>query len=319
MDTLAKELHKIARKNYETRSVSVMYVNEIWAIDLVDLIEWNDENKKYKYLMTIIDVFSKYALAIPLQNKNSETVTNIFEKILKKGEVPTKIWVDKGAEFYNKTFKSLLSKYNIVMYSTYSNNKSVVVERFNRTLKTNMFKKFTQNNNRNWIDILIKLMDHYNNSIHSTTGFTPNDAKKKKNYMEVLQNTIDSKPKLVMKKPKFKVHDNVRISRVKGIFEKGFHPNWSQEIFTIVEVLNTTPITYKLKDMNNDIIEGSFYTEELQKTKLSDTIFVEEILNKKKVKGRMQYYVKFVGLPKKFNKWLDQDDLKDLDKIKEDL
>jgi hypothetical protein len=317
MDILAKELHKVAKKKYDVRPVNVIFQNEVWAADLVDMIEWNKENKEYKYILTIIDVFTKYAWAMPLKNKTSQTITDTFSNIFKK-TIPSKLWVDRGSEFYNKTFEKLLKSNDIVMYSTYSNNKSVVIERFNRTLKTYMFRLFTQNNNRNWINILDNLIKYYNDKTHSTIGMSPNDASLKKNYETVLQNTLDSQPKLIKKKPKFKINDVVRISRVKGIFEKGFHPNWSQETFEIVEVLNTNPITYKLKDMKNEILEGSFYSEELQKTKLKDTLLVESILKEKSVKGKKQYYVKFLGLSNKFNKWLSAEDLKELDEIKAD-
>ena len=281
------------------------------------MIEWNKENKGFKYILTVIDVFTKYAWVIPLINKTGQTITDTFSNLFKNA-IPSKLWVDNGSEFYNKTFEKLLKSHNIVIYSTYSNNKSVVVERFNRTLKTNMFRLFTQKNNRNWINILDKLVKDYNDAIHSTIGMSPNDASLKKNYEKALQNTLDSHPKLMKKKPKFKVDDVVRVSRVKNVFEKGFHPNWSQETFEIDEVLNTNPITYKLSDMKGEILEGSFYTEELQKTKLKDTLLVEEILKTKTVKGKKHYFVKFLGLSKKFNKWLAAEDLKELDEIKAD-
>jgi hypothetical protein len=317
MDILAKELHKVASKKYNVRSVNVLFANEIWAIDLVEMIEWEKSNKGYKYILTIIDVFTKFAWAIPLLNKTANTVANVFTEIFNKS-VPTKLWNDRGSEFYNKIFEKLLKKYNIIMYSTYSNNKSAVVERFNRTLKTNMFKKFTENNNRNWIDILPELMKTYNNTIHSTIGMTPTQALNKDNYYEVLKNTLNSKPKLIKKKPKFKVGDVVRISRVKEVFEKGFHPNWTQETFEIVKVLNTNPVTYHIKDMSGEVIEGSFYNEELQKTQLKDTLLIEEVLKERKVKNKKQYFVKYLGMPKKFNKWINEEDLINLDKIKAD-
>jgi hypothetical protein len=317
MDILANELHKVAKKKYDVRPVNVLFCDEVWAIDLVDMIEWSKLNKGFKYILTIIDVFSKYAFAVPLHNKTGQTITDVFSTIFEK-RTPKKIWSDAGKEFYNKTFESLLKKYNIVLYSTYSNNKSVVVERFNRTLKTSMFKMFTKNNNRIWVDILPQLIDDYNNKIHSTIGMSPTDALKMINYETVLENTLKARPRLIRKKPKFKIGDVVRVSRVKNIFEHGYIANWSQETFDIVKVLNTNPITYKLKDMNGEILEGSFYTEELQKTQLKNTLLIEEIIKERTVKGKKQYYVKYLGMSKKFNKWLDEKDLIDLDQVKAD-
>ena len=179
MDILAKELHQVAKKKYDVRPVNVLFKNEVWAADLVDMIEWNKEINGLKYILTVIDVFTKYAWVIPLINKTGQTITDTFSNLFKNA-IPSKLWVDNGSEFYNKTFEKLLKSHSIVIYSTYSNNKSVIVERFNRTLKTNMFRLFTQKNNRNWINILDKLVKDYNDAIHSTFGMSPNDASLKK-------------------------------------------------------------------------------------------------------------------------------------------
>jgi len=152
------------------------------------------------------------------------------------------------------------------MYSTYSEHKSCVVERFNRTLKEIMWKRFTAENTRNWIDMLDKLMKEYNNRVHSTIGMSPVKASAKENEMLVLQNTIDKTRSIPITKPKFKIGDKVRISRMKAIFEKGYLPNWTEELYVIDKVQKTIPPTYKLKDLLGEEIEGSFYEKELQKS-----------------------------------------------------
>src|SRR5690606_32516648 len=112
--------------------------------------------------------------------------------------------------------------------------------------------------------------------------------------------------------PKFNAGDQVRISRIKGVFEKGMEPNFSHEVFTIDQVLDTQPITYKLKDYNNDVIEGSFYTQELLKTKTPDYYEVEKIIETRKVGKKKQFLVKFTGWSKRFNAWIDEDDMYDI-------
>lgn len=144
-------------------------------------------------MLNVIDVFSKYAWSIPMKNKTGETTLEAFRKIVRdSGRIPKQIWVDKGLEFYNKYVSGWLKEYNINRYSTYSEQKSVVVERFNRTLKEMMWKRFTAENTRNWIDMLNTLMHKYNNRIHSTIGMTPVKASQKENEIKVLENIVNN-------------------------------------------------------------------------------------------------------------------------------
>ena len=235
-------------------------------------------------MLNVIDVFSKFAWSVPLKDKTGLTVLNALKEIIKHSQrKPAHIWVDKGKEFYNKHFDEWLKENNIVRYSTYGEHKSAVVERFNRTLKTNMWKRFTAENTRKWIDMLDELLRDYNNKVHSTIGMTPVEGSKTENETNVINNNR-YKTETVKRVKKFKVGDSVRISRLKGVFEKGFVSNWSEEIFTVVEVKNTAPVTYKLKDFNGEILEGSFYNEELQNTD-QQVYRIEKVLRKKKING----------------------------------
>ena len=191
--------------------------------------EWNYQNKGFRYLLNIIDVFSKYAWSVPLKDKKGLTVEEAFKQIVQQsGRIPKHIWVDEGKEFYNKNMNEWLQKNNITRYSTHGEHKSAVVERFNRTLKEIMWKRFTAQNTRRWIDMLDKLLHEYNNNFHSTIGMTPTEASLKENETEVLQNIINKTRVIPKSKPKYKVGDKVRLSRIKGIFEKGYLPNWSE-------------------------------------------------------------------------------------------
>ena len=131
-------------------------------------------NKGYRYLLNIIDVFSKFAWSIPIKNKTGNTITESFDDVIKKSKrKPKFIWVDQGSEFYNKTFKDWLKKNNIEMYSTFNEGKAVVIERFNRTLKSKMWKQFTVQNNTVWYNILDDLIKKYNNTKHSSIKMKP--------------------------------------------------------------------------------------------------------------------------------------------------
>ena len=162
---------------------------------------------------------------------------------------------DKGREFYNKTVKNLLEKNNITLYSTENEEKSS--ERWNRTMKQNMWKYFTANNTHVYIDILPKLVEKYNTTYHRSIKTTPRDASKLDNYKHTFSALYSDMSKLVTK-PKLKVGDTVRITKKKTMFEKGFTSNWTEELFTVVDVKPTKSITYKIKDKNDEEVKGSF-------------------------------------------------------------
>ena len=313
---ISNELHHRVVRNFERRKVIVYHVDDIWGADLVDMQEWKSDNNNNSYILTVIDVMSKYGWAEPIKNKQASTVLNAFEKIIKESKrKPYKLWVDQGTEFYNKNFEKYLTDNDISMYSTYGEHKSVVVERFNRTIKDIMWKYFTAKNTRKYIDDLPSILDIYNNNVHSKIKMTPIEASKPENFKSLIKIfSTDKKQKI--KKPNLRIGDFVRISRIKGKFEKGYLPNYSREIFKISEVINSNPITYKIIEYDNTPIEGSFYEQELLKTKQKDIFEVEKILKKKKVKGKETYFVKYLGWPDKYNSWIDAKDLLDIDLLK---
>ena len=297
-EELADELHAPVRRKFKRRRVISYGVDDVWSCDLVEMQEWKKQNKGYRYMLNVIDVHSKYAWSIPLKDKTGKTVLDAFKQIVNSsGRKPDHIWVDEGKEFYNKQMDEWIKENNINRYSTHGEHKSAVVERFNRTLKTIMWKRFTAENTRNWIDMLDKLLLQYNNKKHSTIKMTPTEASQ-------MQDPVNFR-----EQPKFTVGDQVRISRIKGIFEKGYLPNWSEALYTVHEVKRTDPITYILKDMNGEIIKGGFYTEELQKS--SQEIFrIEKVIRKKKINGIEHGLVKWLGYDKKFNEWKPMSELK---------
>ena len=155
-EKLADELHTPINHNFTQRRVIVNHIDKIWAADLVDLQKFSKWNRGYKYLMMVIDVFSKYGWIVPLKDKKGESVMNAFKTIFNKSRKPQYLWVDKGKEFYNKHLKDLLEKYNILIYSTENEKKSSVVERWNRTIKNKMWKQFTIQGNTQYLDMLPK-------------------------------------------------------------------------------------------------------------------------------------------------------------------
>jgi transposase InsO family protein len=174
--------------------------------------EWSKDNKGYRYILNVIDIFSKYVWSFPMKNKTGETTLEAFKIITKDGRIPKHIWVDKGKEFYNKNMTEWLKENNIIRYSTYGEHKSVVIERFNRTLKERMWKRFTAENTRNWINMLNKLVSDYNKRYHSTIGMSPLNASKSENYEQFLENTLNKTKMYKKNKPKYKIDEKIRIS-----------------------------------------------------------------------------------------------------------
>ena len=251
-------------------------------------------NKGIRFLLCVIDIFSKYAWVVPLKDKKGISIVKAFQSILKQSNrKPNKIWVDKGSEFYNAYFKKWLQDNDIVTYSTHNEGKSVVAERFIRTFKSKIYKYTTSISKNVYNDKLDDIADEYNNTYHTTIKMKPTDVK---------DNTyINADKEINNKDPKFKVGDHVRISKYKNIFAKGYMPDWSEEVFVIKKVKNTVPWTYVINDLNGEEITGTFYEKELQKTN-QEEFRIEKVIKRKGNK----IYVKWKGYNNSFNSWIDK-------------
>ena len=268
---LADELHKPIIKKFEKRKVYSQFKNNIWGVDLADVQSLSRKNKGTKYLLCVIDLYSKYAFVIPLKEKKGISILNAFDKIIKQyNRKPNKIWVDQGGEFYNNIFNKKLSDNDIIMYSTYNEGKSVVAERFIRTLKSKLYKHMTAIGKNVYHDVLDDVVNKYNNTKHNTIKMKPIDVRDNNNKRGYIDEHNE-------KRSRFKVGDRVRISKLKNIFAKGYTPNWSKEIFIVDKINDTVPYTYNLKDLNDEEIIGSFYDQELQKTKLYNECILSSI------------------------------------------
>lgn len=264
---LAKELHKPVRKNFERRKIITKGINELWAADLLIMTTVSvKRNKGYKYMLNVIDTFSKFAWIEPLKKKDGKSVAEAFSKIIKKSPKPPELLhTDAGKEFINKDFQAVLDKYNIKMYQTFSEIKSSIVERFNRTINEKMKVRFEINQNDNWIDIIDSILKEYNfKDFHRTIGMKPCEVNEK-NEKEILERMFPEKK--LTKKPIFRIGDKVRIHAYKKVFQNKYKNNWTDEIFVVDKIYFTDPITYSIHDFNNEPILGKFYRFELQKTK----------------------------------------------------
>ena len=248
--------------------------------------------------------FSKIAYAFPLKSKKIQDIKPCFEKIFKKNK-PKFIWSDKEPAFISKEMQNFFKDNDVKIYHTNSHFKAVVIERFNRSLRELMMRHFVKNNNTIWYNILPKLIKIYNNRYHSTIKMKPIEVNKNnEKYIKENIYTCDGTIKI----PKLKIGDLVRISlKRRDLFDKpSANIKWSEGLLKIHSINRSNVITYKIKDLDDDIIDGIFYLQELQKTKNTSEIYIiEKVIRKNK----NRYLVRWRNYSNNFNSWIDKDDV----------
>jgi transposase InsO family protein len=296
----AYTLHKPVRRIFPRRKTYAKGIGDLFQADLADMQNISRYNDGHRYILTCVDVFSKRAFAVPLKNKTGSSVAEAFEKIFRE-EAPLLLQTDRGSEFLNANVQSVFKKYNIKHYWSLNDDiKAACVERFNRTLKTRMYRYFTHRSTNRWLDVLPQLMKAYNSSFHRTIGMAPDDVTTA-NEAQIVKRMYPSG-----NEPQFKynVGDKVRISKYKNLFEQGYLANWTDEIFVIAIRHPTKPATYGLTDLLGEDIKGKFYEQELQMiTKSDDVYIVEKILKTRRRNGKLEHLVKWQGYADKFNSW----------------
>ena len=380
-------------------------VDDQWQADLVDMQPLARENGGVKYLLTCIDVFSKYAWVLPLHDKSAGSLVAAFRDLLGRAAPrrPHRLQTDKGREFLNASLQQLLAGGEggppVEHFTTWSDMKAAVVERFNRTLKARMWQYFTEHQTHHYMGILPRLVEAYNKSPHRSIGTSPVSVQPgAKALIEKVRTRLYGKrkgkghggggggggsgagehaehvrphpardtracPPPPPPPPPAPAEDEaeeldppnrpavlepgakVRISRVKGVFEKGYAPNWSAEDFRIREIVEPSDVggaertTYKLEDRSGEPISGSWYQEELLPIS-RNRYLIEHILRRRPIKGRHdivakdkimktskldrigtandrentghqreEVLVKWLGWPDKYNTWIPDGDL----------
>ena len=306
-------LHKPARRRFSRNKTYVSGIDKQWQVDLADMQGLARQNGGIRYLLACIDVFSKFAWVVPIKNKSGPTLVEAFAQLFKMAapRKPGKIQSDKGKEFFNIGVKTLLEdKHGIKHFASWSDQKAAVCERFIRTLKSRIWTYLTANKTENYIDVLQKIVTSYNNSKHRSIKMRPADvtaAHETMIWRRLYENDLAKPPR---KNPITK-NQMVRISSVKGAFEKGYMPNWSEEDFNVRQV-NATPglkPVYKLAEKSGENMSGSWYKEELQPISHNE-YRIERILRKRKSKeGQKEALVKWKGWPSKYNTWIPEGDI----------
>ena len=311
MEDLSEELNEPVIHKFKRKKAIVNYIDHIHSADLVDMRMYSKINKGYKgynkgynYIFINIDVFSKYAWAFPIKAKKMQYVKLCYQKIFKERK-PNYLWTDKEPAFFSKEMLKYFEDNNVTIYYTNSHLKAVNIERFNRSLRKLMMKEFVKNNNAVWYNILSNLIKTCNYRYHSTIKMKPIEVNKlNEKYIKQTSYTYN-KTNII---PKYEINDLVRISlKRRDIFDKpSGNINWSEELFKTYDINISDVIMYKLKDVNDEIIEGSFYEKELQKTEnTTGEYIIEKIIKTKNNK----IYVKWRGYNNSFNSWIDKNNI----------
>lgn len=258
------DLYKKTTYKFPTRHVASSFPNQYWSVDLVDMS--NKSDKGYKYIFNFVDVFSRKLFSYPIKSKSTDDMLETLKKAISEHGKPGKIWTDKEGALLSGKVQQYLKSQGIETYHTYGRGKSAIVENLQRTQKS-AIEQVTHG--KSWRKHVEPFEQKYNNVKHSFINTTPNSAFNQTDEGEAItQQTlrqIDAfNPKEVAK---FGVGSKVRLQIKKTIFSKGYTQRWTSEIFTIAKILYTNPRTYKVKDGKGEIIQGSFYKEELQEVK----------------------------------------------------
>eukprot|EP00732_Lithocolla_globosa_P002238 Lithocolla_globosa_v1_NODE_1406_length_2601_cov_198.602121.p1 type:complete len:363 gc:universal NODE_1406_length_2601_cov_198.602121:1458-2546(+) len=259
------QLSQPVRKNFERRPVIVLRVDETWGCDLSFLPQFKRYNDGYSILLFVIDFLSKYLWVRPLKDAKAKGVSEALEEIMKSsGREPERINVDGGGEFKKETLAMLKEK-DIAVYQSWNTTKVPIVERVIRTIKGRISRYQDATGSYRYIDALQKIVRGYNSSRHSTIKMTPNQASKPENYLRLVTNFFDSIKPRKEQKQLFDIGDVIRVSIQKDKFAKESDGNFTLETFVVSKVLNTLPITYKIRDKDGEEIKGSFYSQEMIK------------------------------------------------------
>ena len=304
-------LHRPLRRRFPTRPYRTGGINELWQMDLIEMIPYHTINDGNKYILACIDVFSRFVRALPVKSKNGVEISEAIEEIIKESDKPPRnIQTDQGKEFYNVNVQNLFKKYTINHYTVNSQFKAPIIERFIRTLREKLTRWFTYKGNKKWVEVLPSLVLSYNNSRHrGIYNNIPANITEENEFELWLKKEHELRERLMRNEKPIKEGDYVRISKiaVSTPWIKNFDQNWSDEIFRVQEIDTTVkPHMYTLEDWGGKKIQGKFYRIELQYIgdERPEVHRIEKILDERGDGIHKQYLVKWHGYSDEYNSWV---------------
>ena len=259
-------LHKPVRTRFPRQSTRVIGYGTTLFSDLASFENLRSKNSNFAWLLVVVEALSRKAYVEPLKHKTAEEVITAFKRIYKRlPSTPFRILTDKGKEYENHKFKEFCKSHRLKhIISTNVESHAWLAERFIRTLKSRLYKYFTNSNTQRWVDVVQDFVDSYNTTVHSTTGVKPNDinVSNEEQYIEMQHKAANKKTK----QPRYHVGQTVRIALRKPTFHKGYKQTHSLELYKIVKVLNRSPPVYEIEDENGVAVDATWYEQELAPT-----------------------------------------------------
>ena len=297
-------LYKETRNKFPRIKTILKGIRHLYDMDLADLTDLAKSNDNVKYLLVVVDGYSKYLSVRPLKSKSATEVKEAIADIFNKDKNPEVLRSDAGKEFVNNVLNQYLKSKDVRHIITHTTDKAYFAERVIKTLKRKIYQFITQNNSHRYVDALAKIVDGYNSTVHSSTRIAPKKVTTE-NSKKLWWKIYKPKHPIKSKTYKLKTNDIVRISYSKHTFSRAYDQTWSEEVFKVVAKYRKQGIPqYILHDLKGEPVKGSFYESELQKVALPDYFPVEKVLRKRKVKGKVQYLVKYLGYDAP--EWTDQ-------------
>ena len=308
-------LHHQARRRFKRPRVMVAGVGIQADTDLIDLSLYHRYNSGIRYVLVVIDDFSRRVWTRTLKSKNGKQVAKAFKDIFQDGFKTLKLRSDAGAEDTNQIVRKLFADEGIHHFTTSNETKANIAERVIKTLKSKYFRYMTEHQTFRYIDIIDDVTHAYNHSYHRTIKMRPVDVTKE-NQAQVRKNIYGRTEGFKMKPYRYSIGDWVRISYLKRTFQREYTEKWSRELFKVVKrVRMQGKAMYTLEDYAGDPVDGRFYDEELQPVKVGeDDIYkIEKVIGQRKQRGQSkQYLVRWLGWPAKYDSWISEEELKDI-------
>ena len=315
--------NKRVYNKFARNRVIVQGIDDQWDADLAQMDKFAAENDNFKYLLCVIDIFSRFAWVVPLKNKFQTTIVPAFESVLEhSGRKPDRLRTDAARDFTSHQFQEMCKLFRIRHFTTSGEKQANFVERFIQTLKSRLYRFIIQKNSPRYVDDLQDIVHSYNNTFHSGIQMEPayvNEHNENVLWWQMYlpdEFFTGKKVKKFRKKPfELSVGDHVRISHPPEKLKRKYDQNWTSEIFQIAERFHRYEIPiYKLQDIAGEPVKGTFYEPELQKVDFDPEALgtIEQIL-KRRGRGRnAQVLVKWLNWPKKFNSWILESEIVDL-------
>lgn len=302
-------LQRQVNRKFKRNKVITPYAGYQIDIDTAFLTQYSKNNDGYSYVLAGIDCFSKLAHTEPLKSLKANEMEKALERLLSKFKNVYCARFDKGKEFNNRTIKNLLDRLTIkYFYTENTETKANFIERFFKTFKNLLFRYMSSQKTHRWIENLQHLTNSYNNSFHSSIKQAPNSVKKSDEY-KIWKLLYEKELPIPGKRFSLNLHDIVRLSTIRSPFERSFDELWTREYFIIADrSMKESTAIYKLKDTLNEMVNGAFYENELQKIDISDisqSFIIEKVLKKTRAKSLVQW----LGWPVKFASWIRNSEL----------